>query len=156
MPVACQRRWHSFAPPHSARPPPPPTPSCWPAACKRQRSRRRAARTQNEWFTQALRYHRGDGVPSNYTEALRLYQVAAANGSKPAQRMLERIYSRPAADGSVDIAWMQQLANLDVTREGAVLPTLSAPSPQLFVRDPTPLYDMIPPPWRAVQDGIRH
>ena len=110
----------------------------------------------NEWFAQALRYHRGDGVPSNYAEALRLYQVAAANGSKPAQRMLERIYSRPAADGSVDIAWMQQLANLDVTREGAVLPTLSAPSPQLFVRDPTPLYDMIPPPWRAVQDGIRH
>ncbi len=110
----------------------------------------------NEWFTQALRYHRGDGVPSNYAEALRLYQVAAANGSKPAQRMLERIYSRPAADGSVDIAWMQQLANLDVTREGAVLPTLSAPSPQLFVRDPTPLYDMIPPPWRAVQDGVRH
>ena len=99
-------------------------------------------------FAQALRYHRGDGVPANYTEALRLYQVAAATGSKPAQQMLERIYSRPSADGAVDIGWMQQLANLDVTREGAVLSTLQAPSPQLFVRDPTPLYDLIPPQWR--------
>ena len=99
-------------------------------------------------FAQALRYHRGDGVPANYTEALRLYQAAAATGSKPAQQMLERIYSRPGADGAVDIGWMQQLANLDVTREGAVLSTLQAPSPQLFVRDPTPLYDLIPPQWR--------
>ena len=110
----------------------------------------------NQQFAQALRYHRGDGVPANYTEALRLYQAAAATGNKPAQRMLERIYSRPGTDGAVDVTWMQQLANLDVTREGAVLSTLQAPSPQLFVRDPTPLYDMIPPPWRSVQDGIRH
>ena len=102
----------------------------------------------NQRFAQALRYHRGDGVPANYTEALRLYQVAAATGSKPAQQMLERIYSRPSADGAVDIGWMQQLANLDITREGAVLSTLQAPSAQLFVRDPTPLYDLIPPQWR--------
>ena len=110
----------------------------------------------DEWFAQALRYHRGDGVPANYTEALRLYQVAAANGSKPAQRMLERIYSRPGPSGALDIVWMQQLANLDLTREGALLSTQPAPSPQLFVRDPTPLYDLIPPPWRTRQDGIRH
>ncbi|WP_051603027.1 tetratricopeptide repeat protein [Simplicispira psychrophila] len=108
------------------------------------------------WLTQARRYHRGDGVPANYTEALRLYQVAAANGSQAAQRMLERIYSRPGPDGAVDLAWMQQLANLDITREGAVLSILSAPSPQLFVHDPTPLYDMIPLPWRAAQNGSRH
>ena len=99
-------------------------------------------------FAQALRYHRGDGVPTNYTEALRLYQAAAASGSKPAQQMLARIYARPRADGTVDTGWMQQLANLDVTREGALLSTLPAPSPQIFVRDPTPLYDLIPPPWR--------
>lgn len=110
----------------------------------------------DEWFAQALRYHRGDGVPANYTEALRLYQLAAANGSQPAQRMLERIYSRPGPHGALDIAWMQQLANLNVTREGALLSTLPAPSPQIFVRDPTPLYDMIPPLWRTAPNGLRH
>ena len=101
-----------------------------------------------QFFAQALRYHRGEGVPSNYAEAIRLYQVAAASGSAPARRMLELIYSRPAPDGTVDIGWMQQLAQFDVTRPGSLRPTLPAPGPQLFSRDPTPLYDLVPPAWR--------
>lgn len=109
---------------------------------------RTGSQTANDWYLQARKYHRGEGVPSNYAEAMRLYQAAAASGHKEAQRMLERIYSRPAPQGAVDIAWMQQLAQLDITREGAIL-SAHAPSGQsLFGRDPTPLYDLLPSHWR--------
>jgi len=105
--------------------------------------------TARQWFLDAQRYHRGDGVPANYAEAIRLYQVASAGGSREAQRMLGLIYSRPAAHGVVDIAWMQQLAQFDVSRDGAVPSNLPPLSPQIFVREPTPLYDLLGPPWRA-------
>ena len=101
-----------------------------------------------DWFAQARRYHRGDGVPSNYTEAIRFYQMAAAAGYQPARRMLELIYSRPAPGGSVNIAWMRQLASMDVTAEGAILSFSTQPTPLLFVRDLTPLYEFIPNEWR--------
>lgn len=109
----------------------------------------------SEWFLQARRYHRGEGVPSNYAEAIRLYQVASASGSKDAKRMLELIFSRPAPQGVVDIAWMQQLAQLDITREGAILSTHAPSGPSLFGRDPTPLYDLLPSHWRNVLHGTR-
>lgn len=105
-------------------------------------------KSPEEWFAQARRYHRGDGVPSNYAEAIRLYQLAAAAGNPSARRMLELIYSRPAPGGSVNIAWMRQLASMDVTAEGAILNFSSPPTPQLFVRDVTPLYEFIPNEWR--------
>ena len=105
-------------------------------------------RSAAHFFAQAQRYHRGSGVPSNYAEAIRLYQVASASGSAPARRMLELIYSRPTTDGTVDIAWMQQLTQFDVTRSGSLRAALPAPGPQPYVRDPTPLYDMVPPAWR--------
>lgn len=108
------------------------------------------ARSAQDWFLDARRYHRGDGVPANYSEAIRLYQIAAAGGSRSARHMLELIYSRPASNGAIDIAWMQQLAALDVTRDSAsaVPPFLPAISPQMLARDPTPLYDLLPPAWR--------
>lgn len=101
------------------------------------------------WYLQARRYHRGDGVPSNYTEAIRLYQLAAAAGHQASRRMLELIYSRPAPGGSVNIAWMRQLASMDVTAEGAILSFSAPPTPLLFVRDLTPLYEFIPQEWRT-------
>ncbi len=113
------------------------------------------ARSAQDWFVQARRYHRGDGVPANYAEAVRLYQVAAAAGSRPAQHMLGLISARPSSTGGVDIAWMQQLATLDVEHDQgtralpAQLPTLPAVSPQLYVHDPTPLYDLLPAHWRT-------
>ena len=110
----------------------------------------------NEWFLQARRYHRGEGVPSNYAEAIRLYQVASASGSKEAKRMLELIFSRPAPQGVVDIAWMQQLAQLDITREGAILSTHAPSGQSLFGRDPTPLYDLLPSHWRNPLNGTRN
>ncbi|WP_311220879.1 MULTISPECIES: hypothetical protein [unclassified Acidovorax] len=100
-------------------------------------------------FQQAQRFHRGDGVPSNYSEAIRLYQQASASGSAPARRMLELVYSRPAPGGTVDISWMQQLARFDVSQSGALLSVLPAPSPQPFTRDPSPLYELLPPEWRS-------
>lgn len=99
-------------------------------------------------FLQAQRFHRGEGVPSNYAEAIRLYQSAAAKGSAPAQRMLELIYSRPGPGGGVDIGWMQQLAQFKVTQPGFLLPALPAPGPQPWMRDATPLYELLPPQWR--------
>lgn len=62
--------------------------------------------------------------------------------------MLELIYSRPAPGGSVNVAWMRQLASMDVTAEGAILSISTPPTPLLFVRDQTPLYEFIPQEWR--------
>lgn len=108
-----------------------------------------AQRSAQDWLEQARRYHRGEGVPSNYTEAIRLYQIAAAGGSQEARHMLELIYSRPAPDGMVNVAWMRQLATMQLSPEGAVLALQPPPTPRLFVRDPTPLYGLIPPQWRT-------
>lgn len=98
-------------------------------------------------FRQARVYHRGEGVPANYTEAIRLYKRASDMGSEPAKRMLALIYSRPVAGGGVDIAWMQQLAYMDVTQDGAI-PLTAPTAPTSLTRDPTPLYDYIAPKWR--------
>ena len=64
-----------------------------------------------------------------------------------ARRMLELIFSRPAPGGGVDIAWLQQLARMDVSAVGGVTllpPTVTA----ALQRDPTPLYDLVPAEWR--------
>ncbi|UCV01226.1 tetratricopeptide repeat protein [Acidovorax radicis] len=101
-----------------------------------------------EWL-QARKYHRGEGVPANYTEAMRLYQQAAAKGSREAKHMLELIYSRPGPQGGVDIAWMQQLAALEIGADGAVLQQAPSSGPARFGHDPTPLYDLLPSQWRS-------
>lgn len=103
------------------------------------------------WLAEARRYHRGEGVPANYTEALRLYQRAANAGSAPARRMLQTIYSRPGPGGSVDIPWMQQLARLDLEALGPTASGILAGGGHAFERDPTPLYDLVPPQWRPPQ-----
>lgn len=99
-------------------------------------------------YAQAQRYHRGDGVPANYTEAVRLYQAAASQGDARARKMLELIFSRPAPGGALDPGWMQQLASLALQPQGL---TRTAPlplSPQGWQQDPSPLYHLIPLPWR--------
>jgi TPR repeat protein len=103
---------------------------------------RQPATARQQW-EQAQRYHRGEGVPANYTEALRLYQQAAAQGLVAARRMLELIYSRPAPGGNVDIGWMQQLSRIDPMTLQPVAPISPAP----YRRDPTPLVDLVPSPW---------
>lgn len=103
---------------------------------------RQPVTAQQQW-EQAQRYHRGEGVPANYTEALRLYQQAASHGHVASRRMLELIYSRPAQGGGVDIGWMQQLARIDPMTMQPMAPISPAP----YRRDPTPLFDMVPAPW---------
>ena len=97
-------------------------------------------------FALAQKNHRGAGQPANFTEAIRLYRLAQSQGSAEARKMLALIFSRPAADGQIDIAWMQQLASVDVS---GALPMLGGSTswPGLR-RDPTPLYDLLPPSWR--------
>ena len=97
-----------------------------------------------DWYTEARRYHQGDGVPANYAEAVRLYQIAASSGDPQARRMLALIFSRPAPDGTVDVTWMQQLAAMDVGPGAS-----RAVTPQNWQRDPSPLYEWVPPEWRA-------
>ncbi len=94
-------------------------------------------------FLRARQFHRGDGVPIDYTQAISLYRQAAAQGNRFAQKMLALIYTRPTPSGSIDIVWMQQLASIDVTKEGGTSMLAPPPSP-LLQRDPTPLFDYLP------------
>ena len=94
----------------------------------------------------AQRYHQGLGVPSNYAEAIRLYQLAQNQGNVTARKMLGLIFSRPAPDGQIDLAWMQQLAQVDLT---GPTPRLSADgNRENLLRDPTPLFELVPQQWR--------
>ena len=104
---------------------------------------------------QARKYHRGDGVPSNYAEAIRLYQIAASSGSAQARKMLELIFSRPAPGGEVDIAWMQQLAALEVSASGASSGATAPWASYGWQRDPSPLYALVPPEWRSPEPPPR-
>ena len=94
-------------------------------------------------FLRARQFHRGDGVPVNYGEALRLYRQAAAQGNRFAQKMLALIYTRPTPTGDINIVWMQQLAAVDVTKDGGASMLEPPPSPSLQ-HDATPLFDYLP------------
>ena len=100
-----------------------------------------------ELLSQAQRFHRGEGVPTNYTEAIRLYRMAAAKGSKVAERMLALIYSRPLVKGQVDIAWVNQLSELDLSQTAPSLRIKA--SPRQLQRESTALIDLLPAKWRA-------
>ena len=76
-------------------------------------------------FELAQRHHRGDGVPLDYAQALRLYRAAAAKGSEAARQMLGLIQSRPSENGSIDPLWMRELATATV---GAVNRKQEAPA----------------------------
>lgn len=94
----------------------------------------------------ARRSHRGEGQPANYTEAIRLYQLAKNRGSIEAQKMLALIYSRPDANGQLDINWMKQLAYLDLGGDSPrAVASTARPGLQ---REPTPLIDQLPLTWR--------
>lgn len=93
-------------------------------------------------FARAQRNHRGEGQPANFVEAIRLYRLAQNQGSEPAKRMLELIFSRPGPDGQVDIAWMQQLAYLNLSGGAPALDSTTVR--RALRREPTPLFDMLP------------
>lgn len=108
-------------------------------------SSRSARPSAGDHFAQAQRNHRGEGQSANYVEAIRLYQLAKNEGSVQAAKMLELIFSRPGADGQIDIAWMQQLAYVNLSKD---VPTLDNTTDRPALRrDTTPLLDLLPPPW---------
>lgn len=94
----------------------------------------------------ARKYHRGEGVPANFVEAIRFYQLADARGSVEARRMLALINSRPAPGGGFNAGWMQQLAYVDA---GTTIPSVGVVgTAHMLQREPTPLYDLLPSFWR--------
>ncbi|MEJ2800534.1 hypothetical protein WAE61_01540 [Comamonadaceae bacterium PP-2] len=100
----------------------------------------------NDVFAQAQRFHRGQGTPVNFSEAIRLYRLAAQEGHPEAQRMLALIFSRITPNGQLDVNWMQQLAYVDTT-----LPQSSFGSPVVtpqLQQEPTPLFHLLPADWR--------
>ncbi len=101
-----------------------------------------------ETLVQARRNHRGEGQPANFVEAIRLYRLAQSQGSLEAKKMLELIFSRPGANGAIDIAWMQELAFVNLSKD--VLALDSTTLRRALRREPTPLYDLVPAPWRRV------
>ncbi len=97
-------------------------------------------------FSRARQYHRGEGAPVNYTEAVRLYRRAEAAGSIKARKMLSLIFSRVSPDGTMDLSWMRQLAEMDVT---AMVPKQEESTEStLMQREPSPLTDLMPLNWR--------
>ena len=103
----------------------------------------RGPATAAETFIRAQRNHRGDGQPANFVEAIRLYRLAQNQGSEEAKKILELIFSRPGPDGQVDIAWMQQLAYVNLSRDAPALDSSTAR--RALRREPTPLVDLLPP-----------
>ena len=96
-------------------------------------------------FDKAQRLHRGLGGPPNYAQAIELYRQAAQQGHAPAKAMLALIFSRPGPGGELNVAWMQQVAQVNVH---TALPQVT-PEPSLhLVRDPTPLFDLMAPFWQ--------
>lgn len=104
-----------------------------------------------ELLLEAQKNHRGDGKIANFVEAIRLYRLAQSKGSLESKKMLEMIFSRPGADGQIDIGWMQQLAYADLSQ---AVPSLNrAATRQSLRREPSPLFDLLPQFWRSQSNG---
>jgi TPR repeat protein len=95
---------------------------------------------------QARRLHRGQGIPANFTEAIRLYRLAASMGDPQAEKMLRLIYGNLSPDGQINVAWMQQLKDIDLTTQAPQ--QLKPAAPFWLRREPTALYDLLPAMWR--------
>jgi TPR repeat protein len=96
-------------------------------------------------LVQARRYHKGDGVPANYSEAIRLYKKASDLGNLEAKRMLGLIFSQPGDNGTINILWMQKLGQVDLS--GSTPQLSNAYAPVLLHREETGLTDFIPQIW---------
>ena len=105
-----------------------------------------------ELLAEAQKHHRGDGRTANFVEAIRLYRLAQSKGNLEAKKMLELIFSRPGADGQIDIAWMQQLAYANLSQ---VVPSLDRTvTRQTLRKEPSPLFDLLPQFWRNQSNGF--
>ena len=100
-----------------------------------------------ELLAEARRFHRGEGRPVNYTEAIRLYRMAEAKGNPEAARTLALIYSKPLVNGGLDVTWMSHLSELDLSQAAPALRKHKAT--RQLQREQTPLIDYLPSKWRA-------
>lgn len=117
------------------------------AAAQTQTSKPVTSTDAQTLFKEAQKYHRGEGIPANYNEAVRLYKMADRLGSIEAKRMLDLIFARALPDGQIDMVWMRQLSDADVTGK---TPHFNTPSAvKLLRREPTPLYDLVPKLWKG-------
>ena len=60
----------------------------------------------------AVRFHKGVGVAVNFGEAIRLYQLAAEQGSAEAQKVLPILLSKRTTGGNINSMWMQRMSNM--------------------------------------------
>jgi len=105
-------------------------------------------------FAKAQRNHRGDGQPANYAEAVRWYQVAQNQGSAPAKKMLDLIFSRLQPDGQLDVAWIQQLAQINLAKD--MLTASASQARSALRREPTAVFDLLPPVWKSYSNKSAH
>ena len=100
------------------------------------------------FLVQAVKFHRGDGVPSNYYLAIEFYKKAANLGNKNAKKMLGLIFSKSPSSDLIDIAWMRQLSQIDVFSEKWDYDYSTGP--KLVMRDITPISDYLPTKWQRL------
>ncbi|UXI66567.1 tetratricopeptide repeat protein [Tahibacter amnicola] len=81
-------------------------------------------------FELARRYHRGEGVPIDYSEAMRLYRLSARQSYSPAKEMLGLILSKPdpAEPLGVAVSWLQELSMARVAGSSGGLEGVAAPA----------------------------
>jgi TPR repeat protein len=105
-----------------------------------------ASMSEEDLLANAQRFHRGEGRPANYAEAIRLYRLAESKGSIEARRMLALIFSRPTPTGELDVQWMQELSQLNLSKDAPALNTVTGA--RMLQREPSPLFDLLPEVWR--------
>lgn len=66
----------------------------------------------NASYDLAVRYHKGVGVAVNFGEAIRLYQLAAKQGSAEARKVLPILLSKRTTGGNLNSMWMQEMSNM--------------------------------------------
>lgn len=66
----------------------------------------------NASYDLAVRYHKGAGVAVNFGEAIRLYQLAAKQGSAEARKVLPILISKRTTGGNLNSMWMQEMSNM--------------------------------------------
>lgn len=98
------------------------------------------------FLDQAVKFHRGDGVPSNYYLAIDFYKKAANLGNKNAKKMLDLIFSKSPSSEVIDIAWMKQLSQINVFSDKWDYDYSTGP--KLVTRDLTPITDFLSMKWQ--------
>lgn len=73
--------------------------------------------------------------------------MAQTVGNVQEQRMLNLIYARTSLNGQLDMGWMRQFSDADVSRPTPQMGHCSGP--KLLHREPSPLYDLLPKLWKT-------